>query len=48
MADPRSYDSVQREAVLVRCAGCGRSFFMTVPRERCVDCQDPYLNLRKP
>jgi hypothetical protein len=35
-----SYDDRQLAAPLVRCAGCGREYFMTAPgARRCVECQ---------
>lgn len=35
---PESYDDHQRNAVLVQCARCGRSYFMTRPQAICVCC----------
>ena len=37
-----NYDERQRAAVLVKCAVCGRSFYMVVVRECCHECRDPY------
>lgn len=36
----KTYDQVQKDAPLVTCARCARSFYMTVPRDICVICQD--------
>lgn len=35
----QSYDDVQVSAVLAPCAGCGRLYYWTVPRPRCVTCE---------
>lgn len=34
-----SYDDVQAAAVLVTCEKCGKSYYMTKPRPRCLACQ---------
>jgi hypothetical protein len=34
-----SYDDRQIAAVLVVCACCGRSFYMTKPEARCISCR---------
>ena len=36
----RSYDDRQIEAPLVTYRDCGRRFYMTVVRERCVECAE--------
>lgn len=41
MAVYRSYSDKQAEAKLIRCAGCKRSFYFTVPRRKCADCRAP-------
>lgn len=38
----RSYDERQIAAVLVKCATCPKSFYMTTERRRCFDCEDFY------
>ena len=34
-----SYDDHQREAVLVTCSTCGKSYYMTVVHETCQGCR---------
>lgn len=33
-----SYDDRQIQARLVKCAQCGREYFMTAPRAKCLAC----------
>jgi hypothetical protein len=40
--DARSYDDRQLAAVLVKCATCPKSFYMTSRRRRCFECEDFY------
>ena len=40
MADPRTYDQIQREAQLVTCIRCGNTYYMTHPKPICVRCQE--------
>lgn len=41
MGDPlRTYDEIQREAQLVTCISCERSYYMTHPRSICAVCVD--------
>ena len=41
MGNPeKSYDQIQKEAVLTQCSQCRRLFYMTVRRDLCVECLD--------
>lgn len=40
MADPRTYDDIRMAAVLVICATCGKSYYMTHPQLICQSCRE--------
>jgi hypothetical protein len=42
-----SFDQIQRDAVLVKCAGCPRSFYMTVPYALCAECRNAQPILKR-
>lgn len=35
---PDGYDAKQAAAVLLRCEGCGHTYYMTRPADRCLAC----------
>ncbi len=35
-----SYDQHQLDAREVSCKECGRTFFMTKPQEKCIECRE--------
>lgn len=39
MSDERTYDEKQAAAVLVTCAGCGKSWWMTLVQRLCYACR---------
>ncbi len=36
--EPRRHDAVQAEAELMKCSWCGIEYFMTHPKDRCMEC----------
>ena len=48
MGDPlRTYDRKQREAVLVTCISCERSYYMTHPQQPCALCRDEAARVQR-